>query len=58
MSGCGGRWQFQQHPQHARDPVAHVATVNDHVECSMLEKELAALETFRQRLPDSLLNDA
>src|SRR6267378_4429437 len=48
-SGSGGR-QLQQQPQQRRDPVAHLAAVDDHVDGAVLEQEFAALEALRQRL--------
>src|SRR5690606_3291412 len=47
-----------EHGQQARDGVAHLAPVHDHVEGAVLEEELAALEAFRQGLAHGLLDDA
>src|ERR1700716_3963877 len=55
-SGGGGR-QLQQQPQQRRDPVAHLAAVDNHVDGSVLEQEFAALEALRQRLAHGLLDD-
>ena len=42
----------------ARDALAHVAPVHDHVENAVLEQKLAALKTLGQRLAHRLLDDA
>src|SRR5690606_13069537 len=47
-----------EHGQEARDGVAHLAPVHDHVEGAVLEEELAALETLRQGFAHRLLDDA
>src|SRR5260370_203585 len=41
-----------------RKPVAHLLAVDDGVDHAVLHQELAALEPFRQLLPDGLLDDA
>src|SRR3982750_4916897 len=42
--------------QHPNDRLSHIAAVDDMVDHSVLEQELASLETFRQFLPDRLLD--
>src|ERR1700720_206198 len=56
-SGSGGR-QLQQQPQQRRDPVAHLAAVDNHVDGSVVEQEFAALEALRQGFAHGLLDDA
>jgi len=51
------RRQLQQQPQQRRDPVAHLAAVDNHVDGSVLEQEFAALEALRQRFAHGLLDD-
>ena len=36
----------------------HLAAIHDHVDCAVIQQELAALETFRQLLPNRLFDDA
>src|SRR5689334_22059862 len=43
--------------QQPRQRVLELAAIDDHVEHAVLEQELAALEAFRQLLPDRLLDD-
>src|SRR5687768_2149313 len=40
------------------EAAAHLAPVDDQVDCAVLEQELAALETLRQRLAHRLLDHA
>ena len=49
---------FSSRRSSARDAVAHVAAVDDHVDRAVLEQELAALEALRQRLAHGLLDHA
>src|ERR1700716_3770537 len=55
-SGSRGR-QLEQQPQQRRDPVTHLAAVDNHVDGSVLEQEFAALKALRQRLAHGLLDD-
>ena len=47
-----------QQAQQRAEFLAHVAPIDDHVERAVIEQELAALETFGQRLAHRLLDDA
>src|SRR6185437_11243326 len=50
--------QLQQYPQDTGDPVTHVTAIDDHVQRTVLQQELASLEAFRKGLAHGLLNDA
>src|SRR5512139_1163969 len=51
----GKRWASHHHRQRGREFVAHLATVDDAVDCALFLQELGALEAFRQRLAHRLL---
>src|SRR6187549_2860406 len=55
--GRSGRLPHE-HAQQRAEALAHVATVDDQVESTVIEQEFAALETFRQRFAHGLLDDA
>jgi len=44
--------------QQIGDLLPHLAAINDHVDGAVIQKELTALETFREFLPHRLLDDA
>lgn len=44
--------------QQISDLRTHLTSVHDHVDCTMIQKELAALKPFRQLLPNRLFDDA
>src|SRR5215469_3395948 len=46
VSASGGRRQLQQQPQERGDLVAHLTAVDDHVDRTVIEQELAALEAL------------
>src|SRR5262252_10236418 len=51
---CSGRAQQQRDERDK--PVAHLATVDDHIDCAVLDQELGTLEALRQRLLHRLLD--
>ena len=44
--------------QQIRHLPAKLAAVDDHVDCTMIEQEFAALKSFRQFLPNRLFDDS
>ena len=53
----GWRRLLQEFCQQRSDFIAQLPTVHQHVECAVLQQELAALEALREGLANSLLND-
>ena len=67
LAHCGRRARLKalrlpagslQQRDDARELVAHLAAVDDHVDRAVLEQELGALEALRQRLAHGLLDHA
>src|SRR5262249_39930987 len=58
VSASGGLGQLQQQSQERGDLVAHLAAIDDHVDRTVIEQELTALEALGQRLAHRLLDHA
>src|SRR5438270_649289 len=47
-----------EQPEHLREAIAHLLAMDDGVDHSVLQQELAGLESLGQLLPQGLLDDA